>query len=61
MPTGAEDLRQILALHREYGATLDEKRFDAHMELWTEDAVFSVFGKDRVGHAAIRHFIAEPS
>jgi hypothetical protein len=57
MPAGAEDLRQILSLHREYGATLDEKRFDAHMELWTDDAVLNVFGKDRVGRAAIRHFM----
>ena len=57
MSTGAEDLRQILSLHREYGATLDVEDFAAHEKLWTEDAVLDVFGKEHVGPAAIREFM----
>lgn len=57
MSTETETLRQILSLQRAYGATLDEEDFAAHEELWTDDAVLEVFGKEHVGPGAIRGFM----
>jgi len=34
-----QDLLDVLALQREYGASLDEKRLDDHLTLYEPDAV----------------------
>src|SRR2546422_7145744 len=53
----ADDLRQILALLAEYGATLDEGRWQDHRELWTETAELCVFGRTLRGRDAIEEFM----
>jgi 3-phenylpropionate/cinnamic acid dioxygenase small subunit len=53
----AEDLRQILGLLAEYGASVDEQRWEDHLDVWTEDAELAVFGRSRRGHAAIERFM----
>jgi SnoaL-like domain len=56
-PATAEDLRQILAVLAEYGATLDEQRWSDHRELWTEAAELFVFGRTHRGRDAIEKFM----
>src|SRR5262245_61932329 len=53
----AEDLRQILGLLAEYGATLDEERWSDHRALWSEDAELRVFGRTHRGRDAIEAFM----
>ncbi len=52
-----EDLRQIQNLLADYGATLDEDRWDEHLALWSEDAVLLVFGRSYRGRDAIGGFM----
>ncbi len=52
-----QDLLDILALHREYGASLDEKRLEDHLGLWLPDAVLHVFGREYAGVEAIARFM----
>ncbi len=52
-----QDLLDILTLQREYGASLDEKRLDDHLELYAPDAVLRVFGREYAGVRAIRAFM----
>ncbi len=54
---GAEDLRQIHNLLADYGATLDEARWDDHLALWAEDGELLVFGRSFRGHEAIGRFM----
>ena len=53
----AEDLRQIMALLADYGATLDEQRWDDHLALWADDCRMHVFGRDVEGKDAIGGFM----
>jgi 3-phenylpropionate/cinnamic acid dioxygenase small subunit len=53
----ADDLRQIQNLLADYGATLDEARWDDHFALWTEDCEVFVFGRSFLGREAIDRFM----
>jgi 3-phenylpropionate/cinnamic acid dioxygenase small subunit len=53
----AEDLRQIHNLLVDYGATIDEGRWEEHLELWTEDAELVVFGRIHRGRDALDRFM----
>ncbi len=52
-----DDLRQIQNLLADYGATLDEARWDDHFALWTEDCSLFVFGRSFQGREAIDRFM----
>ena len=53
----ADDLRQIQNLLADYGATVDEARWDDHFALWTEDCEVFVFGRSFQGREAIDRFM----
>ena len=53
----ANDLREILALLANYGATLDEGRWEDHLELWNDTCVLRVFGRDFEGKSRIDRFM----
>ncbi len=55
----AEDLREILALLANYGATLDEGRFEDHIALYDETCLLNVFGRVIEGRDAIDRFMRE--
>ena len=55
----AEDLRQIQNLLADYGATVDEARWEDHLALWTEDCEMLVFGRSYRGKDAIGAFIGK--
>jgi len=52
-----EDLRQIHNLLADYGATLDEGRWDDHLALWAEECEFVAFGRSYRGRGAIDRFM----
>ena len=52
-----DDLREILGLLAEYGASVDEQRWRDHRELWTETAELVVFGQSHRGPDAIEAFM----
>ena len=56
-PPDVDDLIQIHALLADYGATLDEMRWNDHTALWTEDAELHVFGRSYRGREAIEGFM----
>ena len=53
----ADDLREILGVLAEYGASLDEERWPDHREIWADDAELSVFGRTHSGRDAIEAFM----
>ena len=53
------DLAAILGLLADYGATLDEQRWDDHLALWSEDGCLHVFGRDFEGHEKIDRFMRQ--
>ena len=52
-----EDLRQVLALVADYGATLDEGRWEDHVGLYADDCKLHVFGKILEGKPRIDRFM----
>ena len=56
-PSSADDLRQIQNLLADYGATLDQGRWDDHFELWIEDCEIFVFGRSVRGREEIGRFM----
>ena len=54
--TAEEKIRFTIA---EYCHRTDSGDFDGWVELFAEDGGFRMFGKDVVGHAALRAFIAQ--
>jgi hypothetical protein len=55
--SGADDLRQIMALVSDYCLTLDEGRFEDHLALYDEACRLHVFGKDFEGKERIDRFM----
>ncbi len=53
----AEDLRQIMALLADYGATLDAGRWDDHLALYDDNCRLHVFGRDYEGKERIDRFM----
>lgn len=53
----AEDLRQIQNLLADYGATVDEGRWEELLSLWTEDCEMLVFGRSYRGRESIDRFM----
>lgn len=53
----AEDLREILGLLAGYCQTVDQRRIDDHIDLYTDDCVLEVFDRTYEGKDRVRRFM----